>query len=155
MAVAFAKGTDVPVAKTRTEIEALLTRYGATKFGSFWDSAQAVIMCEAKGRKLRFVLPVPDPNSKMFAKTKAGQARNAEQRKVAAAAEERRRWRALLLVLKAKLESVESGIESFESAFLASIVVPGGGTFGEWAIPQIAEAYERGVAIPMLLGDGS
>jgi hypothetical protein len=145
----FAQKTTVPVARTREQIETLLTRYGATKFASGWDQTNAVIMCEAKGRQLRFVLPIPDPNHKMFSgKTPA-------QRADAAKAEERRRWRALLLVMKAKLEAVASGISTFEEEFLANIVVPGGKTFGQWAMPEIARAYDSGAGLPPLLGAGS
>ena len=45
----------------------------------------------------------------------------------------RERWRALVLCLKGKLESIESGIETFEQAFLAHTFLPSGETFGEWA----------------------
>jgi hypothetical protein len=40
----------------------------------------------------------------------------------------RRRWRALALVIKAKLEAAEAGITEFEAAFLAHIVLPDGET---------------------------
>jgi hypothetical protein len=52
------------------------------------------------------------------------------------------------LVVKAKLQSVESGIESFEEAFLLLIVVPN----GQLAIPQFHSAYERQEMPPMLPG---
>ena len=103
-------------------------------------------MCTVNGRQLRFVLPIPDPDHKMFS-TKTPAARAG-----AAKAEERRRWRAFVLVVKAKLESVDSGIDTFETAFLANIVVTDGKTLGEWATPHIADAYSRGVAMPPLLG---
>jgi hypothetical protein len=144
---AYAQGTSVPVSRSRDEIEQLFTRYGATKFLTGWDNENASIMCEAKGRKLRFVLPIPDPNHKMFVGS-------ADKRASAAKAEERRRWRALVLVLKAKLEAVASGISTFDEEFLSHIVVPGGQTLGEWAIPHLAAAYERGVSMPPLLGNG-
>lgn len=44
----------------------------------------------------------------------------------------RQRWRALHLVVKAKLEAVESGITVFDDEFLAHIVLPDGGTVGRW-----------------------
>jgi hypothetical protein len=46
--------------------------------------------------------------------------------------------------VKAKLEAVESGITTFEAEFLAHFGVPGGGTFGEWAIPQLEKASRTG-----------
>jgi FkbM family methyltransferase len=59
-------------------------------------------------------------------------------------------WRALVLVVKARLESVESGIESFEQAFLPYIQLPDGQTAGEFLIPQVEAAYELG-EMPSLL----
>ncbi len=70
--------------------------------------------------------------------------------------QERVKWRALLLTVKAKLVSVENGVESFEEAFLAHLVLPGGATVGAKALPAIAEAY-AGKGPPsgrLLLGDG-
>lgn len=152
----YAKGTIVPVSKSRAEVESLLARYGATSFASGWDKEQstAVIMCEARGRRLRFTLPLPGVDHRDFARDGRGKVRSQSQREEAANAEGRRRWRALALVIKAKLEAVESGIETFESAFLANIVVPGGQTIGEWAIPEIARAYDEGGRMPPLLGSG-
>jgi hypothetical protein len=64
--------------------------------------------------------------------------------------EERARWRALLLVLKAKLEAVESGISTIEREFLADVLLPNGMTIGAWLQPQLEAAYEGG-GMPELL----
>jgi hypothetical protein len=56
----------------------------------------------------------------------------------------RSRWRALGLVIKAKLEAVESRISTVEQEFLAHIVLPEGMTVSEWIEPQLMLAYERG-----------
>lgn len=40
----YAKGTEVSVAKSRAEIEILVTKYGATAFGSACDGAPAPIL---------------------------------------------------------------------------------------------------------------
>src|SRR4051812_18835399 len=150
----YAKGTSVSVAKSRAEIESMLSRYGASSFASGWDGPTAVIMFEAKGRRIRFSLPLPDPKDRAF--TRDPRHTWKERSKAAAQqayeAECRQRWRALALVIKAKLEAVESGIALFEDEFLANIVIPGGQTFGEWARPELARAYETGVGMPPLLG---
>jgi hypothetical protein len=65
----------------------------------------------------------------------------------------RQRWRALVLVLKAKLEAIESGISSFEDEFLAQTVLPDNTTVGGFMRPQLDRAYELGVmpsAMPAL-----
>ena len=43
----------------------------------------------------------------------------------------RQRWRALFLVIKAKLEAVESEIVLFEDEFLPHFILPGGMTVAE------------------------
>lgn len=40
------------------------------------------------------------------------------------------------------------------SSFLAHIMLPSGGTFGEWARPQLAAVYAQG-SMPALLPGGS
>jgi hypothetical protein len=53
----------------------------------------------------------------------------------------RARWRALFVVVKAKLVAVDSGITTIEREFLADLVLPDGETVGEWLKPQIEEIY--------------
>lgn len=122
----FAANTSVPVERTRQEVEQTLARYGATAFGYLAIQGKAVIMFEAKERKIKITVPLPSGDS--------------EQEKRAA----RQRWRALLLVIKAKLESVESGIETLEEAFFANIVMPDGMTVYEKAREHVALAYKGG-----------
>jgi hypothetical protein len=56
------------------------------------------------------------------------------------------------LVIKAKLEAVETGITSFESEFLAHILLPDGSTFGQWAAPELERVYLSGKMPQKLLG---
>lgn len=123
----FAEGTPVPVGRTRGEIETLVSKYGATRFASGWlDDEHAAISFVAKGRLVRFTLPLPTVAETLarLKKTQTYQFRAPAETTIASAhaAEQRRRWRCLLLSIKAKLEVVETGIETFEQAFLASIV---------------------------------
>jgi len=122
----FAERTTTPVAKTRGEIEALVEKYGASKFASGWDGDKAAISFAARGRLLRFTLPLPSAADALALAKKAQRYgwQTPTDAKVQATREmeTRRRWRCLLLVLKAKLEVVETGIETFDQAFLANIV---------------------------------
>ncbi len=61
----------------------------------------------------------------------------------------RQRWRALALLVKAKLEAVESGIVSFEEEFLAHVVLPDGSTVYQAAKGGIAIAYQTGIMQPL------
>lgn len=64
----------------------------------------------------------------------------------------RQRGRALMLVIKAKLESIESGVETFEEAFLANIVTANRQTVYERIAGTLAVEYETGKVAPLMLG---
>ena len=147
----FAENTVVSAEKSRQEIERILVRYGATSFAYGWEGANAVIMFVLKARHIRFVLPLPSENQKEFQRDGRGSLRTSESKKRAVEQASRQRWRALALVVKAKLECVESGITSVEDEFLAHIVLPNGETVGRAMKPQIEHAYATG-KMPLLLG---
>lgn len=146
----YARDTSVSVSKTEAEIKAVLRRYGATSVASFEDETRAMIAFEMRGRRIVFTLPLPNRQSAEFLRTPTGRVRNAAQATEAWEQACRSKWRALLLCIKAKLESVESGIESFEDAFLAHIQLPDGHTVSEHVRPRIAHAYETGSLPPLL-----
>lgn len=148
----FAAETSVPVEKTRTEIERTLARYKADAFGYMVEPGSARIAFRMAGRHYRFLLPLPRRAD--FLKTATGQLRAEESVDRAIAQAERQRWRALLLIIKAKLEAAAAGITTIEDEFLAHAVLPDGSTLGEWAEPQIAEAYRVGAMPPNLMLQG-
>lgn len=147
----YAQKTSVPVERSRAEIEALLKKYGATKFASGWDQGRAVIAFEMNARRIRFEVPMP-PVELYKTKEKWGSMRKVADAEAERARDQemRRRFRALLLVVKAKLEAVASNVSSFETEFLAFVVLPNGATVGEWMAPQIARSYEGGQMPPLL-----
>lgn len=152
----YAKETTVSSEKSRAEIEGLLLRYGADQFMYGIKPEAAVIAFRAQGRHVRFILPFPSPTEQRFTHIKARasylnpQERTAEAARKAWDQEIRSRWRALALVIKAKLEAVESGIAEFEDEFMAHVVLPNGQTMSEHARPLIARAYETGTMPPLL-----
>lgn len=148
--MAYAENTSVPVERSKAEIERILGKYGASGFGYMTQGTRAVIMFEAHSRRVRFTLPLPDPEADEFRKTPSGRQRKGSSVNQAYEQELRRRWRALALAIKAKLEAVETGIAEFEEEFLAHIVMPNGQTVAETAIPAIARAYDKGRMQPLL-----
>lgn len=145
VAVSYAENTSVSSESSRGEIERTLMRYGADQFMYGWNGEGAVIQFRASERHVRFTLPMPDKEDKRFTATPGGRrTRSSEQAHKAWEQETRRRWRALALAVKAKLEVVASGIATFENEFLGNIVLPGGETVGEWLSPQLDEAYTSG-----------
>lgn len=152
--MSFAEDTKVPIERSKAEIESMLIRYGADQFVSGWGEAEARIQFRANGRYIRFVLPIPKKDETRFTQ----HARYAWKRRSDAEAvkaweqELRRLWRALALVVKAKLEAVQSGIVGFEDEFMAHIVMPDGKTVAEHARPMIAQAYDSGKVTALLSG---
>lgn len=139
----FAQDTTVSVERSKGEIERILTRYGATEFASGWKAERAMLQFRMTERIIRFVLPLP--NKEDFRSTPTGRrSRNEQATMIAWEQGCRQRWRALLLSIKAKLESAESGIEEFDTAFMGQIVMPNGKTMAEIALPQIEIAYKSG-----------
>ena len=158
----YAEKTTVAPEKSRAEIEGLLRKYGADGFMSGWGKDSAFIAFHAHDRMLKFVLPLPQLSEERFWKVQRGgnhyqhetfgwgQWRTQAQAEAAHEQEIRRRFRALALVIKAKLEAVESKVASFESEFMAHIVMPDGKTVADHVSPAIAEAYRTG-GVPRLL----
>lgn len=145
----YARDTAVSVERSKAEIEKILSRYGAQQFMTGWDQDRALIAFVMSERRIRFFLPMPD--KKQFETTPSGRVRH-DQDDIDKAWEQAQRqsWRALLLVIKAKLEAVESKITTIDDEFMAHIVMPGGKTLGEIARPQIADAYANKRALLQL-----
>lgn len=151
----YAEKTAVSSSRSRADIEECLMRYGASGFMSGITADKAVVAFECDGRRIKFVLPMPDRRSQEFTHTPArGIARSEQEAASAYEQAVRQRWRALYLVIKAKLEAVETGIAHFEDEFMAHIVLPNGETMSQHARPLIARAYETGNMPPLLGFDG-
>lgn len=151
----YASKTAVSSEKSRYEIERILQRYGATGFMYGWTGNSAAIMFQMRGKTVKFVLPLPDKNSKEFTMTPRGRRKRSDQDALRQWNQScRQAWRALALVVKAKLEAVESGITIFEKEFLAQFVLPNGETFGDYALPIMDTALKQG-KMPLLIGNSS
>ena len=141
----YANRTKVPSNQSKNEIEKLVEKHGATGFISGTISGLAMIAFEMRDRRIKFQIPMPMLGTK-------GWPKNTTENKINA--ETRRRWRALLLVLKAKLEAVNSDIVAFDVEFLPFIVLPSGLTVSENVSPQLPDLLQ-GKALPPLLGAGA
>lgn len=152
----YAENTSVSVAKSKADIEEIIQKYGADQFVSGYHGSKAAVGFTINLCQIRFIIELPDKSDKQFLYTPGRNTRRSSE----AAAKEweqacRQKWRALYLVIKAKLEAVESGISCFEDEFLANIVLPDGSLVGNYMRPQIAAAYETGkmpAMLPMLEG---
>lgn len=145
----YAANTTVSSEQSRGEIERTLQRYGADQFMYGWADTEAIVGFRCHGRHVKFSLSMPDRNDVEFTHHSRGRRTDEAAFKQWEQAC-RQRWRALALIVKAKLEAVELGINEFEDEFLAHIVLPDGSTAGEWLRPQIEVAYNSG-AMPTSL----
>jgi len=137
----YAKRTTVPIDRSKAEIEKTLIKYGADQFSGGWMTDKAVMLFRMRERYIRIEMPTAklSPPTPSWNKKKGHfyTQDSVDQ-------ENKRRWRSLLLYVKAKLDSVESEIVSFEEAFMAHIVLPNKQTVSQFMQPQIEAAYQSG-----------
>jgi hypothetical protein len=138
----YAEGTTVTEEKSRYEIEQTIRRYvGRDAFFSYGQaSGKAAIQFAAHGRQIKFELPLPLREEAEKGAKRKGSYRDATDRQIEEwlNQEHRRRWRCMLLIIKAKFEAVQMKLELaetedakaqvFEQEFLACIVGDGGQT---------------------------
>lgn len=144
----YARNTTVNEGKSRLEIETTLKRYGASSFIYGTKDGKALIGFEAGERHIRMTVTMPDLG--YFLQTTKGRKVAPKVAEAAQTKAIKQRWRALSLVVKAKLEAVDCGIATFEQEFLAYMVLPGGRTVAEELVPKLAAYYAEG-KVPRLL----
>lgn len=144
----YANKTTVSVEKSKAEIEQTLIRYGADGFSSAWERHVAAITFRIDGRVVRLELTLPEEHE--YATNSRGAKMGTAKARGAWEQAKRQRWRALNLIIKAKLEAVECGISTVEREFLADVVLPDNTRLGDTLLPQIEAAYATG-KMPALL----
>ncbi|MGE3682355.1 MAG: hypothetical protein AB7G93_11575 [Bdellovibrionales bacterium] len=142
----YAQNTSVSADRSESEIRNLVQKYGAEQFFSGATPELAFIAFRLKDRFVKITLPLARKDSN------EGHPKRYVWGEDGAKRENRQRWRALVLDVKAKLVSVDSGIRTVEQAFYYDIVMPGGKTIGQLTSPQVAEAYRTGQDIKLLPG---
>jgi hypothetical protein len=122
----YAAGTRVEVNRSRDELEGLLDRVGADSVATMRDSTAAAVAFRLTGRNYILRLPFPS-DEEILARRRVtkGQMENAR------AQANRERWRALVLLCKAKIVAIDAGVTTPEAEFLAHAMLPSGQTLGE------------------------
>jgi len=153
----YASNTKVSSEKSRNEIERTLQRYGASGFGFWLEDDKALVQFTIENLKIAFNLPMPDRKSEEF--TMSSHVNDWQRKPLAADTAHKRweqacrqRWRALSLVIKAKLEAIDSGISTFQEEFMAHIMLPDGVTVGEKLVPGLTQLRETGQMPKLLTG---
>lgn len=142
----YANTTRVTVDKSRAEVHKILRKNGATRIVDAWEQGgNAAVQFELGGYVARLAVPVPTIDEikqrPRIHKSPAALRRRAEQ-------EERQRWRALCLLLKAKFESCTLGLSTFEQEFLATIVLDNGRTVGTEVLKRLGHSAGFELALP-------
>jgi len=153
----YASQTSVSTEKSRNEIERTLQRYGASGFGFWLENDKALVQFTIENLKIAFNLPMPDRKSEEF--TMSSHKNDWQRKPLTAETHQKRweqacrqRWRALALVIKAKLEAIDSGISTFQEEFMAHIMLPDGVTVGEKLVPGLTQLKETGQMPKLLVG---
>jgi len=124
--VRYAEGTTVTVMSSRGEITGILTKHGVVEMG--WQSGPDGdrLMFKLSGRSYLFDIRKPTLTEirRLYP--------NARDENAKMEAEWRRRWRAHVLLIKAKLEFASGGDTTAEREFMPYLIVQGGATLSEW-----------------------
>lgn len=151
----YAQDTGVSTDQSKRDIERVLGRYGATAFGYLAEGDQVLVLFEIDKRRVGIRLPMPDRKSREITRTPVkGLWRDQDGIERTYEQAIRQRWRALLLIITAKLEAVKAGISTVEREFLADVMLPTGATVGQWVQPQLDEIYTSGTMPALLPGGG-
>jgi hypothetical protein len=154
----YAEKTSVSAHRSIEEIDHILKRYGATQFATGRDDDGRRAIISFRISKISYKLEIPIPDKSEFAFSGAGyRKRKRTPLQIDQAYEQayRQRWRAMALVIKAKLEATAAGISSIEKEFMPDIMLPGGITVKDYLIPQLADAMQSGkmpLALPFFEG---
>lgn len=156
MVTRFAAQTSVSSERTRGEIERTLQRYGASRFMHGWDGDNVALGFTMRNRTIRLMLTMPSRKADEFVKAPRRGRRTPEAAERLWEQACRSRWRALLLVIRAKLEATACGISTFEDEFLAWTVLPGTGgqTVGDAMREDITARIAGSTTAPLLLPGG-
>ncbi|MEM9670860.1 MAG: hypothetical protein AAF950_18280 [Pseudomonadota bacterium] len=114
------------------------------------EEPRAILGFTMNERAVRLSIPMPDRRSDEIAKTPGGENRSEQAVEAAYDQAVRQVWRAVLLIVKSKLEAIESGIVSFDEKFMPHIVMPDGKTMRETILQDMRRSLSEGSAPPML-----
>jgi hypothetical protein len=154
----YARKTKVPIDRSKTEIEKLLKGAGGVQYFAGETDDADVVGCRLRDRFVRFNVPRPGKEWSDVARKKLrpGYQRQNFDADRAVRAEHSRRWRCLVVIVKAKLAAVDAGIRTFEQEFLGDIMMPDKRTVYDHIAQGLADAYASGkVGSQLLLGPGA
>lgn len=150
MAGEYAARTDVPVSRSRDEIEATLNRFGASGFAYSNYPPDVTIAFEIGGIRVMMKMRLPVLGD-IPARGANGRLRTASAIQKDHEQACRQRWRTLANAVKAKLAMVDDGISTIEREFLADVVIGNGYTIGDVVTARDLPAIIESGHLPALM----
>ena len=148
--MSYAEGTSVTAMRSQAEIQSLLRKHGAQEFGTMEGATKLIVVFRMKGLTVRLTVPFPARDDKRFTQGRYGRRVSENCAAEKWQQEVRRVWRCMLLLVKAKLEAVASGITTFEHEFMADVATDNGQTVFERMQPALTDG-RIGPAVNRLL----
>lgn len=139
----YAEGTTVSVENSRNELTKLLERYGAEQFMYGQDGSRTVIQFKMAGYYVQ--RSISRPSKATMAKGYRG---SDSQLELAVDKEWRRRWRALVMIIKAKLEMIASEESTVLREFMPDILIGDGRRLEEHMAPQLEQGKMPKLLMP-------
>jgi hypothetical protein len=139
----YAEGTKVPVESSRGEISGILARHGVVRMAWATEPSGDILQFELGGHAFRLdiVRPTLEEVRRRYV-DEGGKWHLVYDHQAKVDAEWRRRWRANVLLLKAKLEFIDAGDTTLERELLPYLVLRDGRTVGaliaEGGLPLLA-----------------
>lgn len=131
----YAEGTTVTVESSRGEITGILAKHGVERMAWATGPEADQLQFELDGRQYRFVIERPTAQTLHAiwrAEGKSAQTLKYLPSDSQIAAEWRRRWRAHVLLIKAKMEFASGGDTSVEREFMPYLLVGPNLTLADW-----------------------
>lgn len=121
----YAEGTTVTVESSRGEITGILAKHGVVRQAMASEPERDILQFELAGRRFQLVIDRPDLATvrRMYP--------NAYNEQAKLDGEWRRRWRATVLLLKAKLEFADGETSTIERELLPYMLTASGQTIEE------------------------
>ncbi|WP_395402097.1 hypothetical protein ACHMXB_01315 [Arthrobacter sp. UC242_113] len=140
----YTRGDSFSAGDSRAHVERALLNFGATDVRFSQRGHINAIAFRACGRQFRIVISLPQPDGSPAVRSDVAEVHSREVTAKAQELNARRFWHAFALSTDAKLAAVAAGVATFESEFLAHVVLPGNRTVIEELEPVIASAYRSG-----------
>jgi hypothetical protein len=144
--------TTVPVERSQAQLRKLLQAYGADSFefgeGRLNGQRMAAIAFAVHGQRVRIRVPFKEADDDAVRAAASRSRRSVDETRITLSErEDKRIWRVLSWNVKARLEAVEEGIETFEEAFLAHLLNE---STGQTIFEQLAETGQVQLDRPLL-----